>query len=195
MSFSQKLLTIGLVCSVFGITALVVRAQSGDTAAKKSGEAAFSLADRFKELDKNSDEKLSRAELGPALFEFLNANRDDSVTLDEAREVIREKGLDALQKVAQGQSAKTGAASRETKPGAAAVDEPLRQGPKRLTPGDHGVGRMVPDLKLTDIDGRSLKLSDLKEDRAVVIAFTNTSCPICKKYAPTLAALEKQFAE
>ncbi|MEK6262518.1 MAG: redoxin domain-containing protein [Planctomycetota bacterium] len=195
MSFSPKLLTTGLVCSLFAVTVLIVRAQSGDTAAKKSGAAAFSLADRFKELDKNSDEKLSRAELGPALFEFLNANRDDSVTLDEAREVIREKGFDALQKVAQGQSAKSGAVSRETKPGAAVADEPLRQGPVRVTPGDHGVGRMVPDLKLTDIDGRSFKLSDLKEDRAVVIAFTNTSCPICKKYAPTLAALEKQFAE
>ena len=194
MSFSQKLLATGLACSVFGITALVVRAQSGDTAAKKSG-AAFSLADRFKELDKNSDDKLSRAELGPALFEFLNANRDESVTLDEAREVIREKGLDALQKVAQGQSAKNGAVSSETKPGATAAGEPLRQGPQRLTPGDHGVGRMVPDLRLTDIDGRSFKLSDLKDRRAMVIAFTNTSCPICKKYAPTLASLEQQFDE
>ena len=133
MRLSQKLLTGGLVCSALAVAALIVRAQSGDTAAKKSG-AAFSLADRFKELDKNSDEKLSRAELGPALFEFLNANRDDSVTLEEAREVIREKGLDALQKVAQGQSAKSGAASRETKPDAAVVDEPLRQGPQRLTP-------------------------------------------------------------
>ena len=70
--------------SALAVTALIVRAQSGDTATKKSG-AAFSLADRFKELDKNNDEKLSREELGSALFEFLNANRDDSVTLDEAR--------------------------------------------------------------------------------------------------------------
>ena len=89
MCFSRKLLTIGTVCSGLAVTALIVRAQSGDTAAKKSGAAAFSLADRFKELDKNRDDKLSREELGPALFEFLNANRDDSVTLDEAREVIR----------------------------------------------------------------------------------------------------------
>jgi len=191
MSFSQKLLTTGLVCSAFAVTALIVRAQSGDTATKKlDATAASSLADRFKELDKNSDDKLSRDELGPALFEFLNSNHDDSVTLDEAREVVREKGLDTLQKVAQRQ-----AASSVTKPGAAAAEDSLRQGPQRITAGDHGVGRMIPDLKLTDVDGRSFRLGDLKDRRAVVIAFTNTSCPICKKYAPTLAALEQQFAE
>ncbi len=199
MRLSHKLLTTGLVCSVLAVTALIVRAQSGGTPTKKPG-AAFSLDDRFRELDKNRDDKLSREELGPALFEFLNANRDEAVTLEEAREVIREKGLDALQKVARQQPAKGAGSNAETKPGekkpaAVVADESLRQGPQRVTPGDHGVGRMVPDLKLTDIDGRSFKLSDLKDARAVVIAFTNTSCPICKKYAPTLAMLEQQLGD
>ena len=199
MRLSQKLLTGGLVCSALAVTALIVRAQTGDTATKKSGAAVFSLADRFKELDKNSDDKLSREELSPALFEFLNANGDDSVSLDEAREILREKGLDSLQKNAKQQSAKRGGSGVETQPGekkpeAAVADESLRQGPQRITPGDHDVGRMIPDLKLTDIDGRTFKLSDLKDAQAMVIAFTNTSCPICKKYAPTLASLEKQFS-
>ncbi len=199
MRLSRTFLTTGVVCSVLAVTALIVRAQSGDAPTKKSG-AAFSLDDRFRELDKNRDDELSRAELGPALFEFLNANRDEVVTLDEAREVIRAKGLDALQKVARQQPPRGTGSTVETKPGekkpvTAAADESLRQGPQRITAGDHAVGRMIPDLKLTDMDGQSFKLSDLKDRRAVVIAFTNTSCPICKKYAPTLASLEKQFRE
>ena len=70
MRHSHKRLTTGLVCSVLAVTALIVRAQSGDTPTKKPG-AAFSLDDRFKELDKNRDDKLSREELGRALFESM----------------------------------------------------------------------------------------------------------------------------
>ncbi len=75
------------------------------------------------------------------------------------------------------------------------VPSPLRAGPKRLVAGDHGVGSMIANLKLTDIDGHVFSLSDYKDDTALVIAFNNTSCPICKKYTPTLAAIEKQYAD
>ncbi len=70
----------------------------------------------------------------------------------------------------------------------------LRQGPMRIVPGQHGVGQMIAELSLSDIDGQSMKLSDYRNHSAVVIAFTNTSCPICKKYTPTLAAIEDQFS-
>jgi len=72
---------------------------------------------------------------------------------------------------------------------------PLRQGPRPLVPGDSGVGRLVPDLDLNDISGTRRRLSDFSDRPAVVIAFTNTTCPLCKKYAPTLAALEKHAAQ
>lgn len=83
----------------------------------------------------------------------------------------------------------------ESTPRSDVSNSSLREGPQRLTPGDHGVGRMVPDLQLKDIRGESFKLSDFKDKRAIVIALTNTTCPICKKYAPTLAALEKRFQD
>ena len=73
-------------------------------------------------------------------------------------------------------------------------DGSLRQGPRRLIPGDHGVGRMIPDLSVTDINGKSFQLSEFANRPALVIAFTNTSCPISKKYGPSLAAIERQFA-
>ena len=73
--------------------------------------------------------------------------------------------------------------------------KPGRMGPQRVIPGDHGVGHMVPDMELTDVDGKAFRLSEFKDRAAVVIAFTNTSCPVSKKYAPTLAALEKEFQD
>jgi peroxiredoxin len=79
--------------------------------------------------------------------------------------------------------------------GAADPERPLRQGPTWLKPSEHSVGRMVPDMQLTDIDGTRFRLSDLSDKTAIVLAFTNTSCPICKKYAPTLATLEKAYSE
>jgi peroxiredoxin len=102
--------------------------------------------------------------------------------------------------VAQAESGETAtperAANEVTQGATSANAEPaLRQGPRRLVPGDHGVGRMVVDLQLTDISGRTFRLSKFSERRALVIAFTNTTCPISKKYAPSLAAIERQFAD
>lgn len=74
-------------------------------------------------------------------------------------------------------------------------EKPVRQGPSWLKPSEHRVGRMVPNLELTDIENKKLRLSDLSNRTAVVLAFTNTSCPICKKYAPTLASLEKNYSK
>lgn len=71
----------------------------------------------------------------------------------------------------------------------------LREGPQRLTPGDHQVGGMVPDFSLTDIHGQAFTLGDLSTNKVIVIAMTNTTCPVCKKYVPTLASLEKRYGD
>lgn len=71
--------------------------------------------------------------------------------------------------------------------------EPLRQGPRPASPAEYGVGHFVPDLPLTDIQGQPRKLSDFRGQRAVVLAFTCKSCPLCRKFGPTLARLEKAY--
>jgi peroxiredoxin len=58
-----------------------------------------------------------------------------------------------------------------------------------------GVGRFVPDLSAKAIDGTAFKLSDaLKGKKAAVVAVTSSSCPLSKKYLPTLAKLEQTYA-
>ena len=74
--------------------------------------------------------------------------------------------------------------------------DPVRLEPAWLRGGDHGVGTLIPDAKLHDLSGNAIDLVPLvKNHRAVVIAMTSTSCPVSKKYLPTLVALSLKYAE
>ncbi|MCU0981221.1 MAG: redoxin domain-containing protein [Pirellulaceae bacterium] len=70
-------------------------------------------------------------------------------------------------------------------------EAPIRQGPRLLVPGDHGIGRYIAEVSGLDVTGKTWKLSDLGQNRVVVIAMTSTSCPLSKKYLPTLLELAK----
>lgn len=83
--------------------------------------------------------------------------------------------------------------------GTAAADAPTPAGRTRSAPrvvraAEAGIGRLVPDVAFTDLAGRPGKLSDFQTAKLIVVAFTNTTCPLCKKYAPVLARLEKEYA-
>ncbi len=85
------------------------------------------------------------------------------------------------------------ASTPEAKPAPAPTDG-IKQGPRVIRGVEAGVGRGMPNLAFTDTTGKPGKLSDLKDAKLTVVAFTNTSCPLCKKYAPSLARLEKEYA-
>jgi len=77
-----------------------------------------------------------------------------------------------------------------------ALAEPklVREAPQTTAVRDSNVGRLVPDLTFTPIAGKAFRLSAAGSSRATVIAFLSTSCPLSKRFAPTLAALEKEYA-
>ena len=75
----------------------------------------------------------------------------------------------------------------------AAEDSSVREAPRRLHAGTQGIGRQVANLSFTDSDGQSHQLSHLTKAGPVVIALTGTGCPLCLKYAPTLAAIEDRY--
>lgn len=59
-----------------------------------------------------------------------------------------------------------------------------------------GVGKLAPDLSATALDGSAYKLTTaLKGKKAGVVVVTSSTCPLSKKYLPTVAALEKEYAE
>ena len=76
----------------------------------------------------------------------------------------------------------------------AADPPPVRQGPKVVPATSVGVGRLVPDAAFTDITGKAGKLSDFRSAKLLVVAFTNTTCPLSKKYATTWTTLEPELA-
>src|SRR5215475_13223612 len=76
----------------------------------------------------------------------------------------------------------------------AKADPNPKEAPKLRLPGLAGVGKFVPDVAFTDLAGKAGKLSDFKSSKLTVVAFTNTTCPICKKYAPSLQRMEKEWA-
>lgn len=175
---------------VIALASLLVQFASPDRgnadAAELPRNVRQELAKRFGELDRDTSETLSVTELGKPIFEFLNANGDAEVTLDEVYKVVEQKGLPALQEVVAKQN--------QPAPPSDKPLTPVRQGPQRLVPGDSGVGRMFPALPFTTVDGNVFRLDRFRDAKAIVIAFTNVSCPICKKYTPSLADYERKYA-
>ena len=55
--------------------------------------------------------------------------------------------------------------------------------------GEFGLGRMIPDLVLKDLNGKSVSWN-----KPTVIALTSTTCPFGLKYVPPLARLEREYS-
>src|ERR1017187_10921496 len=53
-------------------------------------------------------------------------------------------------------------------------------------------GHDAPDFVLTDLQGQTVKLSDLR-GKAVVLNFWATWCPPCKQEIPWLVELQKRY--
>ncbi len=77
-----------------------------------------------------------------------------------------------------------------------AVESTIRQAPRLLKGSANGVGELVADTKFTDLNGQAHTISELASaHRMTVIAMTSTSCPLSKKYLPTLVELSKEHAD
>lgn len=62
-----------------------------------------------------------------------------------------------------------------------------------LAPNALNIGQWVADVPFTDLSGRSLSLAS-GSSQATVVAITSTSCPLSKRYLPTLTQLSRQYA-
>jgi hypothetical protein len=158
-----------------------------------AGAAAF-LDKRFKQLDTDGDGKLSAAEAKPAEGWLLgaDANRDGFLSLEEVRNHLRNR-IGELIEARRGVQPADSAAVGETAPPLFQPSGSPREEPKRLKPGECGIGTLLPEATLTDLDGKPHPLRELTANRPAVIALVSTSCPVSKRYTPTLARLESEF--
>jgi peroxiredoxin/mono/diheme cytochrome c family protein len=165
-----------LLLALIGVLAVFPGSEPSAIAAGERVEAAF---ERF---DKNADGMVTREEAGNApWFDRLDANKDGSLSIEEVRRAVG----NFIERRAEGTTPETPA----VKP-----DESWKEQPQLLKGGEHGIGRMVPELALKDLAGREGKLSIPQGNKGLVIACFSASCPLSNKFAPELARLEKEFA-
>jgi Ca2+-binding EF-hand superfamily protein len=138
---------------------------------------------RFDQLDKNGDGKITPDELPAAeFFKRLDLDGNGEITKAEAAKALARGAMNDLLKPKTATPAPTGPTPSEA---------PVRQGPQPVRPGDHGIGRFVPEASFVDLAGKSHTLSEVTKARVSVFAMTSTSCPLSKKYLPTLVELVK----
>jgi mono/diheme cytochrome c family protein len=77
---------------------------------------------------------------------------------------------------------------------AATSDSSLRQAPRVLSSNDRNIGRLVPNFEFQDTAGNRHQLAALIKGKGLLIATTSTSCPLSRKYLPTLIQLAKQYS-
>ena len=169
------------------LTSLALLLSSSAFAAASAPVGLDFIEERFRQLDRNHDGKLTREEAaGAPWFDRVDRRGTGVVTLEEIQAIARRFGAD--REIATGNSPANATA------GVAVAPESPREAPKILKPGERGVGRLIADLSFTDITGATGRFSEYRSAKALVIALTGTSCPLAKKYLPSLARLEKEFA-
>ncbi|HTI51249.1 MAG TPA: redoxin family protein [Planctomycetaceae bacterium] len=70
----------------------------------------------------------------------------------------------------------------------------VRQAPRVLNPKDRNISRLVPNVEFQDVAGKRHQLGELAKSKGLLVAVTSTSCPLSRKYFPTLVQLAKQYS-
>ena len=63
-----------------------------------------------------------------------------------------------------------------------------------LDPREHRIGRRIPDLGTRDLEGRTLRLSEVAAGRSLVILLRDVGCPVSKRIGPDTHELEASLA-
>ncbi len=204
----MKRATAILACSAALLLALPFQRSKAD-GPPKNGNAD----EIFKWADKNGDGKVTPDELpNKDTFAKFDTDGDSVVTWEEARPILDLMVAERKGAAAGGGTKAEGPLRRRlgdivqrfidkrTWPSAPAASasasdaKPVIPGAKPVKPGDVGVGRQLTDVAFKTLDGKARKLSDWSDKAGVVFAFTSTTCPVSKRYAPSLARLEKELA-
>jgi mono/diheme cytochrome c family protein/thiol-disulfide isomerase/thioredoxin len=169
--------------------ALTLAAQLA-AAAETTPAPAVSGGDRvartFRRLDADGDGKLTGPELtAHAWLPRLDQNGDGAVTLAEAQSVL---GLVFQPRASEATP------STVAPPMFSRDENALRQSPTLLKGGDHGVGTMIADVRFRDLDDTDHSLAEIAAGKPVVVALVSSSCPVSKRYVPTLARYEREYA-
>lgn len=153
------------------------------------GGMASQIETIIKTVDKNADGRITKEEAGEApWFARVDQNKDGVIDATE---------LETVRKLAARGGGSGGGGGRGMPTNAPAITPEdvakVTSGPEILKPGDAGIGRQIPDLSFTTLDGKTASLGGFKEKKGLVVVMTSATCPVSKRYLPSVAALEKEL--
>ena len=59
---------------------------------------------------------------------------------------------------------------------------------------DYGIGDIVPDFRLKNVDGKMVSLSDYRNAKGVILIFDCNTCPYAKAYNDRIIALNQMYS-
>jgi mono/diheme cytochrome c family protein/thiol-disulfide isomerase/thioredoxin len=166
---------------------------SGKTAA--GGEAvtpsrglSAQIESMIKAVDKNADGRITKEEAdGAPWFTKLDQDGDGVVSAAE---------LTLMRRIVAAGAGSTGKKSAVQAPAITAEDvKKVTSGPEMLKPGEVGIGRMIDDVKFRTLDGKELSLGSFKDRKGLVIVMTSATCPVSKRYLPSVAKLAAELKD
>ena len=135
-----------------------------------------------KQFDASADGRITREEAAGAPW-FTRVDTNDDGVIDPGEiAVVRER-------VARG-----GALPDTTPTFSTQELQKFTSGPGVLNPGEAGIGRMVTEQAFTTLEGKTTSLDGCKTKNGLVILMTSATCPVSKRYIPSVARLQKELA-
>lgn len=153
------------------------------------GGMAAQIENMIKQVDKNADGQITKEEAGDAPW-FARLDQDGNG-------IISGEELAMMRRIVAQIAGGTGG-GRGMNPNAPVITpedvQKITSGPLVLKPGEVGIGRMIEDLMFTTLDGQNRRLGDMRGKKGLVIIMTSATCPVSKRYIPSVAKLEKELA-
>ena len=197
-SFSSRAVNriLFLFCVCIAISGLIAVGKVG-----RNDNIKSRILQVFPAADTNGDGFISDREetvlSRRAMARYPNADKDGNGVLSpqEKHELLNlaDQNAEKNPNKKSGMAMRGNVKTHEVKPSTKSSESPIRLGPQLVKPGEYGIGKQIPQLSFKDINGKTHSLAEFADRSAIVFAMTGTGCPLCLKYAPTLANIERQY--
>ena len=164
------------------------KAAAGGEAVTASRGLSSQIESMIKAVDKNADGQITKEEAGGAAW-FTRLDQDGDGVVSAAE-------LTLMRRIVAAGAGSAGKKSAAQVPAITAEDvKKVTSGPEMLKPGEVGIGRMVDDVKFRTLDDKELSLGAFKDRKGLVIVMTSATCPVSKRYLPSVARLASELKE